>query len=321
MFGLKYIKFPPTNYVLHYSSGKVKREGPGLAFFYFAPSATIVVVPLASVGIPFAFTEATADFQTVTVQGQLTYRVLDPKKLARMLDFTVNSAGKYVTDDYQKFPERVVNETQTLVRGEIQRMQLRAALASAEAVAGAVLANLKTTPALSELGIEPLGLTIQAIRPTPEIAKALEAEAREGLQKKADEAIYARRKSAVEQERMIKESELQTELAVEERKREIRERQMSTEIAIEEQRGQLTEQRIGNERKEADGRAYAISAMLRPLQGVDPRTLLMLAAQGGDPKGMIAMAFQEMAANAQKIGTLNVSPELLQALIDPARKR
>jgi hypothetical protein len=30
---------------------------------------------------------------------------------------------------------------------------------------------------------------------------------------------------------------------------------------------------------------------------------------------MIALAFQEMASNAQKIGELNVSPDLLQSLL------
>jgi hypothetical protein len=34
---------------------------------------------------------------------------------------------------------------------------------------------------------------------------------------------------------------------------------------------------------------------------------------------MIAMAFQEMAGNAQKIGELNISPDLLQGLIGKAR--
>jgi hypothetical protein len=320
MFGIRYAKFSPSYYVLHFSNGRVRREGAGLSFYYFSPSSSIVLVPMASVGVPFAFTENTADFQTVTVQGQLTYRVLDHKKLARMLDFTVGPNGKYLTDDFQKLPERLINEIQPLVRAELQRGPLRQALVSAEAVAVAVLANLKTVPAVVELGLEPMGLNIQSIRPTPEIATALETEAREDLQKNADLAIYARRKAAVEQERIIKESELQTELAVEARKREIREKQMATEIAIEQQRADLTEQRLQNERKEADGRAYAIEAMLKPLQGADPRTLLMLSAQGGDAKGMIALAFQEMAANAGKIGELHISPELLNSLLTPNRK-
>jgi hypothetical protein len=35
---------------------------------------------------------------------------------------------------------------------------------------------------------------------------------------------------------------------------------------------------------------------------------------------MIALAFQEMAENAQKIGELNVSPDLLKSLISTAGK-
>jgi hypothetical protein len=42
---------------------------------------------------------------------------------------------------------------------------------------------------------------------------------------------------------------------------------------------------------------------------------MMLGGRGADPKAMIAMAFQEMAENAQKIGELNVSPDLLKSLI------
>ena len=44
-------KVPPTTYVLHYRRGKLRREGPGLAFFYFVPTATIVQVPLASADV------------------------------------------------------------------------------------------------------------------------------------------------------------------------------------------------------------------------------------------------------------------------------
>ncbi|MBS1833684.1 MAG: SPFH domain-containing protein [Acidobacteria bacterium] len=320
MFGIRYAKFSPSHYVLHFSKGAIRREGQGLAFFYYSPSSSIVLIPMASVGVPFAFLETTSDFQTVTIQGQLTYRVVDHKKLARMLDFTVLPNGKYVTDDFQKLPERLVNEIQPLVRAEMQRLPLKQALVSAEPISIAVLANLKSVPAVVELGLDPMGLNIQSVRANPEIASALEAEARESLQKQADEAIYARRKAAVEQERTIKESELQTELAIEARKREIRERQMQTEIAIEQQRAALTEERLANERKEADGRAYAIEALLKPLQNADPKTLMMLAAQGGDPRQMIALAFQEMAANAGKIGELNISPELLNGLLQNPKR-
>src|SRR5918999_2611284 len=84
-----YTKVPPTTYVIHYQNGRVRREGPGLAFWYFQPSSTIVAVPLASRDVPFAFNEVTEDFQPVTVQGQLTYRVADPRRLAALLDYSV----------------------------------------------------------------------------------------------------------------------------------------------------------------------------------------------------------------------------------------
>ena len=47
---------------------------------------------------------------------------------------------------------------------------------------------------------------------------------------------------------------------------------------------------------------------------------MMLSGKGADPKAMIALAFQEMAGNAQKIGELNVSPDLLKSLITSAGK-
>src|ERR1700756_4199219 len=97
---LKFMKVPPTTYVLHYERGKVKREGAGLSFFYWAPTSTIVAVPIASADVPFVFPETTSDFQSVTIQGQLTYRVADPKRLAPVLDFTIDKQGKPYFEDH-----------------------------------------------------------------------------------------------------------------------------------------------------------------------------------------------------------------------------
>ena len=176
-------------------------------------------------------------------------------------------------------------------------------------------AKLKESEAVSSMGLEILALSILDIKPTPEMSRTLEAEAREALQGRADEAIYARRNAAVENERMIKESELNTEIAVEQKKRQIRETQMAAEISVEEKRLQLVSRRVENDRKDADVRAYALTEILKPLRDLDWKALMMLGGRGADPKAMIAMAFQEMAENAQKIGELNVSPDLLKSLI------
>ncbi|HLW84310.1 MAG TPA: SPFH domain-containing protein [Candidatus Sulfotelmatobacter sp.] len=324
---LSFMKVPPTTYLLQYKRGKVKREGAGLSFFYYAPTSTIVAIPMASTDVPFVFQEATADFQAVTIQGQFTYRVADPKRLASLLDFSIEKGRGFKFTDSRKagepslvIAERLVHTLQTLTRTVTQRLALRDVLVSSDSTVAEVLAKFRASEAVSVLGVEILALSLLAIKPTPETSRALEAEAREALQRRADEAIYARRNAAVEQERLIKESELNTEIAIEEKKRQIRETQMAAEIAVERQRSELIERRVENERKDADSRAYALTETLKPLRDLDWKTLMMLNGKGADPKAMIALAFQEMAENAQKIGELNVSPDLLRSLIGTAGK-
>lgn len=315
MMGIRYMKTAPTTYVLHYSGGALKKEGPGLSFWYYAPTSVIAAVPLGSVDVPFAFAETANDFQAVTIQGQLTYRVADPKRIAGLLDFTVAPNGQYLSDDPATLSDRLVPVAQVLARAVTQRFSLREVLTRSETIATEVLPVLRKDPAILLLGIEVLGFSVLSLKPTPEMAKALEAEAREALQRKSDDAIYQRRNNAVEQERVIKENELATEKAVEEKRREVREAQMAAEIAIEQQRTTLIETRVENERKDADSKAYALDATLKPIRTMDWRTLMAVAAGGGDPRTMIAVAFRELAENAQKIGELNVTPDLLQSLM------
>ncbi len=317
---ISFMKVPPTTYVLQYKLGTIKREGAGLSFFYYAPTSTIVTIPMASADVPFVFQEATADFQSVTIQGQFTYRVDDPQRLAALLDFSVDRRRAYCSEDPRKLPERLVLTLQTLTRSIVERLALRDALVSSDAIVAEALGKLRQSEAVSKLGIDILSLSILAVKPTPETSRALEAEAREALQGRADEAIYARRNAAVEQERRIKESELNTEIAVEEKKRQIRETQMAAEIAVEEQRAKLIDHRVENERKDADSHAYTLTETLKPLRDLDWKTLMMLGGKNADPKAMIALAFQQMAENAQKIGELNVSPDLLTALVGTVRK-
>lgn len=316
MFGYRFTRASPTTYVLHFKNGRIAREGLGLSFFYFAPSSTLVWVPASSVDVPFVFEEVTADFQDITLQGQLTYRVADPKKLASLLDYSVLPNGRYTSEDPKKLDERLVNLTHVLASAVAHRMKLREALVSHEAVVSEVLAGLKTSEAVAMLGVEVLTMSILSIKPSPETSKALEAEARESLLRQADEAIYARRNAAVAQERTIKESELNTEIAVEEKQRQIRETKMTADIAVEQQKAELLKMRVENEKQEADSKAYAMNAVLGPLKGMDWRMLMAVSSGKTDAKTNIAMAFRDLAENANKIGELNISPDLLSSLME-----
>ncbi len=315
MFGIRYLKVPPTTYVMHYKGGRIVREGAGLSFFYFGPAAEIVQAPLASVDVPFVFNEVTADHQDAAIQGELTYRVADPKKLAAVLDYSVDARGRFRSDDPTKLDDRLSHAAQTAARSFTETRPLRDVLTSSEALVATVLAGLRQSTAVEMLGIEVLGLSILSIRPTPEIIKAMQAEARENLLRQADEAVYARRNNAVQLERMIKENEFNTEIAVEEKRRQVREIQMAAEVAIEQQRASFVDQKAQNDRVEADARAHALRATLEPLKDLDWKTLLAASSGAGDPKLNIALAFRELAENASKIGELNISPDLLSTLL------
>lgn len=334
MFGFRFIKVQPTTYLLQYRNGRIAREGAGLSFFYFAPSTSLVAVPVASTDSPFIFEETTADYQTLTIQGQVTYKVADPKRLAALMNFTLDASGdRYASDDPQKLPQRVINAVKVLARAEMQKLTLRDALRASNDLVQTVRAGIAGSPELTSLGLEVLGLSILAIKPVPETARALEAETRELLLREADEATYARRNSAVEQERAIKENELNTEIAVENKRRQIREAQMDAEkavqerqhelqraemlsnIGLEEKKKDLVSLATANEKQQADARAYAVSATMKALAEVDPRIVQALSSAGMKPEQLIAAAFQDLAGKADKIGQLNISPDLLRELL------
>lgn len=334
MFGIRFIKVQPTDYVLQYRKGALVQEGAGRAFFYFAPTTALVLIPVGTVDVPFIFEEVTSDFQAVTIQGQITYRISDPKKLSRLMNYTLAANGKdYTSDDPQKLPQRLINHVQVLTRSSLRRMPLRVALGSSDDLVNAIRAGIQGAEAVVALGIEVLGLSVLAIKPTPETARALEADAREQILRVADEAVYSRRNAALEQERRIKENELNTEIAVENKKRQIKEAQMDAEksvqhkrqelkeaemagkIAIEEQNKTLVALVAENAKQEADTKAYAISVVMKAVAETNPEVLQSLVSVGMEPAQMVALAFKQLAASSAKIGELNISPELLRELM------
>lgn len=336
MFGIQHIKFDSMTYVFHYKNGNIKREGRGLSFFYFAPNSSIVAIPMGSNDLPFIFNESTNDYQTVNIQGQISYKITNPKTLADVLDFTVNDKGQYKKNDIEKLNQRIINEAQTATSSYIHEIKLKDAIRSAKTIEEQILEGLKTSQAVGMLGIEILGANILAIQATPEMARALETETREKLQQEADQAIYERRNFAVEQERKIKESELNTEIAVEEKQKQISEKKMESEvqkadnerklremklaadIAIENQRKELIEQRTANDKKEAETQGYVIETTLKPYKEMDWKILTALN-NNPDPKFNISLAFRQLAENADKIGNLNISPELLDSILNDKR--
>ena len=66
--------------------------------------------------------------------------------------------------------------------------------------------------------------------------------------------------------------------------------------------GELVELQSENARKQAESEAVAAGILLEPYKTVDSKL-------------MLALAFRDFAANADKIGNLNISSELLERLL------
>ena len=332
MLGINYIKFDSMNYVIQYKNGEIQKEGRGLSFFYLALNSSIVSIPLKSDNLQFVFKESTKDYQEVTIQGQITYKINDPKKLAESLDFTVDANGSYLTTDYKKIQQRLINESQTASSAILQTLSLKESLRKLEQIENHIFNRIQSSKTVEMLGIEIMSVNILGVTPQPEMARALEAQTREMLKKDADKAVYERRNFAVEQERIIKESELNTEMAVEEKQKQISEKKMETEVVafenkrklkemdlksntmLEKEKQKLVDLRIHNEKKQADSNEYVLNASLKPYKEMDWKVLMAINPKGMDAKDNIALAFREMAENAGKIGTLNISPDLLESL-------
>lgn len=338
-FNIRYIKADPSTYLLQYKKGALKREGVGLAFYYYAPSTSLVAIPTASMDAPFMLREITRDFQEITVQGVLIYRVENPKQLASSMNFALDAAGQnYASKDPEKLASRLISLVQVFIRDEVQALDLRDALPATEQIGSRLKERLRTADMLGELGLKLVDLTLQAIKPSPETARALEASVRERLLQEADEALYLRRNAAIEQERAIKENELRTEIAVEakrreiqeaqieaqraikERERRIRQEEMAGKVALEAQNQELIALSTANARQEADAKAYGMTAILKAMEGMDPRALETITMAQLTPDQVVAQAFKALAENAERIGEFNIAPDLLRELKGGGKK-
>src|SRR5262249_13952377 len=55
MFGLRFLKSQPTTYLMAFRNGKIVKQGAGASIVYFAPTTTLVAVPVGSRNDPFIF--------------------------------------------------------------------------------------------------------------------------------------------------------------------------------------------------------------------------------------------------------------------------
>lgn len=333
MFGINYIKADPSTHLMQYKNGVVTKQGLGTSFFYYAPSSSLVAIPINSKELPFVFRMQTQDYQEISIQGQVTYRIVNPNDAAKQLNFTINANGRYLSEDPDKVEERVLRSVQVSVRNQIERRKLREALTCAMLLTTELKKDLDKVDALTSLGIAINDVALTAIVPNPETGKALEAEVRESLLRESDNAVYARRLASIEQEKSVKESELETEKAIQKKQQDlqkatleaereqmqqrfqINQEKITAQIEDEQQLKGLVELNVANERARADAEAYKIKVKMDAYAQIDTERLKVMSMSGMGPEQLIAQAIENLTAGDNKVGNLNLSPELLQSLI------
>jgi len=162
---INYYKGEPNTHTICSRNGEVVRHGAGINFWYSPITTTIAAVPLASQESQFIFNETTADFQEVSIQGSLTYRLDNPLDVAERLDFTVHPRTlRYKSEDPGQLVQRVVNSVQAHTRSQVSQLSLEDALTEVKDLSAVIFKAVKSSPELSGLGIVLEGLHFTAVK-------------------------------------------------------------------------------------------------------------------------------------------------------------
>lgn len=318
-FGWRHLRAAPTSHVRHHRSGRLAHDGSGLSFWFRPLTAALSEVPVDDRELAMTFHARTSDFQDVAVQATVTYRIADPAVAAERLDFSVDpDTGVWRGSPLEQLATLLTESAQQHALEVLARTPLAAALASGvPAVRERVTEGLGAEPRLPATGIEIVAVRVMAVRPEPEVERALRTPARELIQQEADRATYERRAVAVERERTIAENELASQIELARREEQLVEQRGANSRREAEEKAAADAVRVGAEadravrlaRAEAEGarevgeaRAQAQAAWLRVHGEVDVATLHALTGT-------------RLAENLPRIDSVTVSPDVLTGLL------
>jgi regulator of protease activity HflC (stomatin/prohibitin superfamily) len=306
-------------HILRFHKGRLVASRPGLAFWFRPLTTALAEIPLDDREQPFIFTGRTLDFQDATIQGTLTFRVADPERLARRIDFSIDlSKGYYLHKPLGQLADLITQFAQCFALEYLNQTLLRQVLQEGLAeIRERIETGLQTSPELEALGLELVAVRVTKVSPTAEMEKALQAPTRESIQQQADQASFERRALAVEKERAIAENELQNKIELTRR-----------EETLIEQHGLNERRRVTDEAETRKLEADAAAARLKvqrqaEAEGID---LLQGARNRAEQQRMaiyrdlpsevlIGLAARELAGKLEKIEHLNLAPETLSPLL------
>jgi regulator of protease activity HflC (stomatin/prohibitin superfamily) len=301
---VRHLRGTATTHIQHVRNGKVRHAGTGLSFWFRPLSAVISEIPVADRELPLMFHARTSDFQDVAVQATVTFRVADPALAASRLDFSLDpETGAWRATPLDQVAGLLTETVQQHSLAVLTGLTLTDALVrGVETLRSVVGAGVTGDARLAQTGIEVVAFRVVAIRPEPDVEKALRTPARELVQQEADRATYERRAVAVERERAISENELQNQIELAAREQEL--------IV---QRGRNEQRRVEDAAAASRVDAAAQAERIRVVGEAEGDAERARLAAYGDlqPPILLGLALQELAANLPEIEHLTLAPDVL----------
>jgi regulator of protease activity HflC (stomatin/prohibitin superfamily) len=294
--------------VMRFRNGRPIRSGRGLAFWFVPHRASIAELPMDDRDMVLFFKGRSKDFQAVTVQGNLTWRVADPNVLGTRVDFSIDlKSGRHTAKPVEQIEALLTGMSQQLATQYFAQGAVHDLLnAGIEPLRVRLEQGLGGSERLAAMGIEIVAIRLAAIAPSAELERALQTPTFEGLQQKADQAVFERRALAVEKERAIAENELHNK----------------TELARREQ--ELIAQEAANARNRAEGTRDAMqiaadgeASRVRTVEQAraDMEQARMAIYRDLSSHVLLGLAARELAGKLTKIDHLNVTPDLLATVL------
>lgn len=302
-----------SSHIIRYRNGKVRQSGRGLVFWFRPETASIAEVPMDDREMTLFVKGRSQDFQTVSVQGSVGWHVVDPVLLAERVDFTISPySGKPQGEPVPSIEARITGIANQAVLQYLGTAPVRALLDAGPGPLRAQLeAALAADPALAEIGVAAVSVRLTNLAPSSELERALQTPTFEALQQKADEATFERRALAVEKERAIAENELATRIELARREK----------LLIAEETDNARNRATGAaEAQQVEAKAEA--DRIRLIEGAKAEAEQAHIAVYRDlpPAVLFGLAAQQLAGKLDTIEHVNITPDLLAAVMGEFRK-
>jgi len=305
---LRHLRADAGVHVMRFRNGRPVKSGRGLAFWFLPHRASIAELPVDDRNMVLFFKGRSKDFQAVAVQGNLNWRVADPNVLGMRVDFSIDlKTGRYTGKPVEQIEALLTGMSQQLATQYFAQHTVHELLdAGIEPLRGRLEQGLGASERLAAMGIEIVAIRLVAIAPSTELERALQTPTFEGLQQKADEAVFERRALAVEKERAIAENELHNKI----------------ELARREQ--ELIAQEATNARNRAEGARDAAqiaadgdASRIRTVEqaSVDMEQARIAIYRDLSSHVLLGLAAREFAGKLSKIDQLNVTPDMLASVL------